>query len=179
MPDPITVIGLSTTDTREGVQYTLLTKTSQKYYDYIFTPNVAGKHTLRINPTVDKIAELQPLQQCQIAWHGDTLMLITSQVTPLYNTKTKILAPMEPLFQPETEFRPKRIAMIINGSPEAVLPFISNNHSKVYSDTWEHLPSVIPEDVIILNSHNIPIQEIVLRLPQRTQALVITPKLLE
>lgn len=179
MPDPIIVLGLSTTDMREGVQYTLLTKTNKKYYDYIFTPNIAGKHILRINPTVDKVAELPPLQQCQLAWQGDTLMLITTQVMSLYNMATQVLAPMDALFRPETELRPKRITMIINGSPETVLPFVSSGLSKVYADTWEHLPSVIPEDVIILNSKNIPIQEIVLRLPQRTQAIVITPQLLE
>lgn len=179
MPDLIQVIGLSTTNMREGMQYTILTKTGTKYYDYIFTPSASGKYTLRINPTIDKVANLSPIHQCELRWQGTTLMLIADQHLPLYNTVTRTLTPFDAMFHQEVELRPKRIVMIINGNPDAVLPFLSSGLSKVYADRWEHLPAVIPEDVIILNSQNIPIQEIVLHLPQRTQALVITPQLSE
>lgn len=179
MPNSIQVIGLSTINMHEGTQYTILTKTGKKYYDYIFTPNASGKYTLRINPTVDKVATLSPLHPCVLLWQGPTLVLSSTQPIMLYNTQTQVLAPIVDMFQQETVLRPKRHALIINGNPDAILPFLSERLTKTYTDRWEHVPAIIPEDIIILNTPNIPIPEIVLHLPQRTQAVVITPTLTE
>ena len=50
MAEQIQVVGLTTTDVVNGVQYTILTKTGDTHYDYVFMPMSNGKYVLRITP---------------------------------------------------------------------------------------------------------------------------------
>ncbi len=179
MSEQILVVGLTTTDINGGVQYTLLTKTGDKYYDYVFTPDRTGRYTLRTNPTVDKQIEAKPLHQLSLLWHGQQLLLQSTSTIVLYNTVTRTFADVAPLFHKEEEILPKRWTMIIQHNPEAIMSFIAQGKSVVYADSWEHLPQVIPEDIIVLGVKKFPIQDIVLHLPPRTKAVVINPEILE
>ncbi|MBQ8806292.1 MAG: hypothetical protein IJZ68_07565 [Bacteroidaceae bacterium] len=179
MSEQIQVVGLTTTDINGGVQYTLLTKTGDKYYDYVFTPDRTGRYTLRTNPTVDKQIEAKPLHPLLLSWQGQQLLLKSTSTIVLYNTVTRTFADVTHFFHQEEDILPKRWTMIIPHNPEAVMSFIAQGKSVVYADSWEHLPQVIPEDVIILGIKKFPIKDIVLHLPQRTKAVVVKPEILE
>ena len=179
MIEQIEVVGLTTTTVSNGVQYTILTKTGDTYYDYVFMPLAGDKFILRITPTVDKTIESKPLQPAVLEWNGSILNLRCGASYMLYNNITRILANPTPLFEREEEMLPKRWAMIIRDHPEAIMSFIATGKSVVYADDWEHLPSVIPEDIIVLNVKKFPVSEIVLHLPQRTKAVVLLPEIFE
>ena len=112
-------------------------------------------------------------------WSGAILTLNCDAPYVLYNNTTRIFANPTPLFENEEDMLPKRWAMIIKNHPEAIMSFIATGKSVVYADDWEHLPAVIPEDIIVLNVKKFPVSEIVLHLPQRTKAVVLSPEILE
>ena len=179
MAEQIEVVGLTTTEVSNGIQYTLLTKTGDVYYDYVFMPTRGDKFILRITPTVDKTIESKPLSPATLMWSGAILTLNCDAPYVLYNNTTRIFANPTPLFENEEDMLPKRWAMIIKNHPEAIMSFIATGKSVVYADDWEHLPAVIPEDIIVLNVKKFPVSEIVLHLPQRTKAVVLSPEILE
>lgn len=179
MTEQIQVVGLTTTDVLNGVQYTLLTKTGDTHYDYVFMPMGGNKYALRITPTVDKTIESKPLTNATLVWSGEWLTLQCSISHALYNSKTKVFSNPAPLFENEEDLLPKRWAMIIKNYPEAIVGFLAAGKSVVYADEWDRLPSIIPEDVIVLNVHDFPISEIVMRLPQRTRAVILDPQVQE
>ncbi len=179
MIEQIEVVGLTTTDVSNGVQYIILTKTGDTYYDYVFMPMSGNKFMLRITPTVDKTIESKPLAPATLEWNGALLNLCCGASYILYNNTTRVFANPAPLFEHEEEMLPKRWAMIIKNHPETIMGFVAAGKSVVYADDWEHLPAVIPEDIIVLNVKRFPVSEIVTHLPQRTKAVVLSPEILE
>jgi hypothetical protein len=179
----IEVLGLTTTTMEEDciqyIQYTILTKTGNRYYDYIFTPNARGKYTLQTKPTIDRTIEMKQLSEMTLTWQGNKLLLhMSGKTVELYDSVSRVFFQPSALFEPETALLPKRTVLIIDGNPDEVLPFITNDKTIAYTDEWVHLPQNIPEDIIVMNAKKFPIADIAVRLPQRTKAAVITTRVL-
>lgn len=180
----IQVIGFTTTDMKDGhihhVQCTLLTKTDDKYYEYVFTPDYLGRYSLRTNPTVDRSAEMKPLQPTELKWNNGKLILQTAlKQEIIFDKNTRTFVAPYALFQKEVELLPKRKVLIVIGNTAAILPFLDKYQAIAYADEWAQLPTLIPEDVIVLNEKPFPVEDIITHLPQRTQAVIIHPILEE
>lgn len=178
------VVGLTTTeitqDNRTEIQYRILAKVKGKLYDYMFTPNEKGEYTLKTNPTVETTVEMSPLVPTALYWDNQELIIATdNQKQTLFHHHTKELHVPVKWFHAEEEILPKRLVLIVDGNPDNILPFIKYGHQVVYTDTWEHIPSAIPEDIIVLGLKPYPIDSIVMRLPQRTKAVVVRTEIRE
>ena len=173
----IQVVGLTTTEIQCGyicIQYRLLTKVGELFYDYTFTPDFKGKYTLKTSPAVENTVEMKPLSATYIEWDKQKLLIISDeQYDILFDSTLQTFTNPTDFFLNEVEMRPKRLVLIINGNPGNILPFIATNHTCVYADTWNHLPNVIPEDIIVINAKHFPIEAITVRLPPHTKAVVV------
>lgn len=178
------VIGLTTTEIHQGnnvfVQYLVHTQSQGRLYDYVFTPDETGKYTMRTNPTVETTSEMLPLVPTYIEWDKQTLLIIADdQYDILFDNVSKRFHPPDEYFHDENEILPTRPVLIIDGNPENILPFLDENLKYVYADSWEGLPSAIPEDVVVMDLKRFPIDSIVMRLPSRTRAIVMQSKLIK
>ena len=174
----IQVIGLTITDIAldngKGKQYTLLTQSRGVYQEYTFTQNERGLYEMRINPAAYNDAKMLCATPTELIWHKGTLTLVSPQGNlEFFSLSTNIFTPPIEFFIQESTSPMKRSVLIINGNADEILPFISSGNVIAYADEWDSLPSALPEDVIVLNEKEYPIQDILLRLPINTNAIVL------
>lgn len=174
----IQVIGLTITDIAldngQGKQYTLLTQSRGVYQEYTFTPNVHGIYEMRVNAAVYNDAKMLCINQTELIWRKGTLTLVSDQANlEFFNLNTNAFTPPIELFTKEEMSPMQRSVIIINGNADEILPFIASGKVIAYADEWECLPSMLPEDIIVFNEKEYPIQDILLRLPVNTNAIML------
>lgn len=174
----IQVIGLTITDitlnNEKGKQYILLTQSRGIYQEYTFTPNEHGIYEMRVNPAAYNDAKMPCTTPTELIWHKGTLKLVNAQNSlEFFSLSTNVFIPPTDFFIQENTSPMQRSVLIINGNADEILPFMSNKNVIAYADEWSSLPSMLPEDVIVLNEKEYPIQDILLRLPVNTNAIVL------
>lgn len=178
----IEILGLTTTHLNlhglQCVQYILTTRQGARVQEYAFIPE-ADKYRLQYYTAAENATEVKPRQPLTLQWKQRDLYLCTeTEQYLLYNAATQQLTMPTQLFYDEEEMRPYRTAVIIAKHAEILLPLIAPNKTITYTSEWETLPAIIPEDIIVIVEKEFPIKDIVLRLPQRTNAIVLNPQLL-
>lgn len=176
----ITVVGLTTTTlliaNQTCTQYTLTVLSHGRHQEYIFTPNTHGKYDFRVNYIPYPSFEVKCSQPTEMQWLDNVLYLSSPQTkSKLYDTETKEFHNPEQFFAPEKVNLPPRTVLVIAGYSDLLLPLLNSNLKVAFTDTWERIPSIIPEDIIVMQNKQIPLAEISLRMPPNTRLMLVNP----
>ncbi len=178
----ITVVGLTTTqlliDNQSYTQYIITTLSRGRHQEYIFTPNPNGTFEFRANYTPYPAFDVKCTHPTEIRWEQNVLLMANQQTTiKLYDTNTKEFTSPEGFFAHENVYLPPRTVLVISGYSDFLLPLLHSGLTIAFTDTWDHIPSIIPEDVIVIQNKQVPLGDLALRMPPNTRLLLINPSM--